>query len=775
MTLALAEAGLPPEAIDYVAYHGTSTALNDRVETRAARRAFGRPPRRVIPGSSIKSMIGHPQGACGAAGARGDAARDARRVPAADDQPRGPRSRVRPRLRPEPARAGVDRARPLQLHRLRLEEQRPRRLPRVMSFLVPRRRPSRELLDDPRLPPERDAPVARGHRPGPPRGGARRAPSCVTSLARVRALAPPGPHPRRRRRLREPSPSGSARAAPLRGAPCASTALDLQWRHLAAGRRLCERSRPPAVGGDAFRLPFRGRHLRFRRVDAVLPPLLARRESGAPPEVLRVARQGFAVLDLRRHLVPTLALEVMRKDLLSRARLDPRRRGLGAAGVHRRRGRSARPRRDADRERAEDVFPFGILVTGASVSGACDAVVVGAGPAGSAAAAVLARRRPPRHRPREGPVSSPQGVRRIPVGRRPREPRRVWTCSPRSPPRPRRSSAASICLPGGRAVAFDLPARGFGISRARLDDLLAGRAARLGAEVRFGARVLSIAPGTRRLVPGARRRAGRAGRDAARARRRRRLGPLGRPRSQARPRASSPGAAGSSAGAATRCAPTRSVPGGPALPLPRRLLRPLADRGRRGPSRRRDFREGTPPSGAGMGGGRRPRAPGATAALDRDLAALEPRGGPGEFLGNGPVIFTGKPPVEDGALMAGDAAGVIDPFLGEGMATALASGILAGETIERGLRRRDLARGGRPRLRAAWRRGFSSASAGAPRSARLMLHPDRRRARRRPRRRGAGARPPLTRLARGRGYLARSGCALRRLRRHVTSPSRPPA
>ncbi len=35
MALALAEAGLPPEAIDYVAYHGTSTELNDRVETRA--------------------------------------------------------------------------------------------------------------------------------------------------------------------------------------------------------------------------------------------------------------------------------------------------------------------------------------------------------------------------------------------------------------------------------------------------------------------------------------------------------------------------------------------------------------------------------------------------------------------------------------------------------------------------------------------------------------------------------------------------------------------
>ncbi len=67
MSLALEEAGLPAEAMDYLAYHGTSTELNDRVETRAVRLAFGRRAGR-LPGSSIKSMIGHPQGACGAAG-----------------------------------------------------------------------------------------------------------------------------------------------------------------------------------------------------------------------------------------------------------------------------------------------------------------------------------------------------------------------------------------------------------------------------------------------------------------------------------------------------------------------------------------------------------------------------------------------------------------------------------------------------------------------------------------------------------------------------------
>jgi len=67
MTLAIADARLSPSDIDYVNYHGTSTDLNDRVETRAVRLAFGGHASRLA-GSATKSMIGHPQGACGAAG-----------------------------------------------------------------------------------------------------------------------------------------------------------------------------------------------------------------------------------------------------------------------------------------------------------------------------------------------------------------------------------------------------------------------------------------------------------------------------------------------------------------------------------------------------------------------------------------------------------------------------------------------------------------------------------------------------------------------------------
>ncbi len=65
--LALAEAGLVPEEIDYINLHGTSTELNDRIETRAIKQAFGKAAYR-IPMSATKSMVGHPQGASGAAG-----------------------------------------------------------------------------------------------------------------------------------------------------------------------------------------------------------------------------------------------------------------------------------------------------------------------------------------------------------------------------------------------------------------------------------------------------------------------------------------------------------------------------------------------------------------------------------------------------------------------------------------------------------------------------------------------------------------------------------
>jgi 3-oxoacyl-[acyl-carrier-protein] synthase II len=65
--LAMRQAGIAPIDVDYVNLHGTSTQLNDRIETQALKLALGERAR-AVPMSALKSQIGHPQGACGAAG-----------------------------------------------------------------------------------------------------------------------------------------------------------------------------------------------------------------------------------------------------------------------------------------------------------------------------------------------------------------------------------------------------------------------------------------------------------------------------------------------------------------------------------------------------------------------------------------------------------------------------------------------------------------------------------------------------------------------------------
>lgn len=65
--LAMKESGIGPEQIGYVALHGTSTQLNDRIETRALKLALDKRAEST-PMSAVKSQIGHPQGASGAAG-----------------------------------------------------------------------------------------------------------------------------------------------------------------------------------------------------------------------------------------------------------------------------------------------------------------------------------------------------------------------------------------------------------------------------------------------------------------------------------------------------------------------------------------------------------------------------------------------------------------------------------------------------------------------------------------------------------------------------------
>jgi 3-oxoacyl-[acyl-carrier-protein] synthase II len=63
--IALEDAGISPDRVDYINAHGTSTELNDKIETLAIKKVFGDHAYKV-PVSSIKSMIGHSLGAAGA-------------------------------------------------------------------------------------------------------------------------------------------------------------------------------------------------------------------------------------------------------------------------------------------------------------------------------------------------------------------------------------------------------------------------------------------------------------------------------------------------------------------------------------------------------------------------------------------------------------------------------------------------------------------------------------------------------------------------------------
>ncbi len=62
---ALREARVDPQDVDYINAHGTSTRLNDAMETVAVKRVFG-DGAKALPLSSIKSMVGHLIGAAGA-------------------------------------------------------------------------------------------------------------------------------------------------------------------------------------------------------------------------------------------------------------------------------------------------------------------------------------------------------------------------------------------------------------------------------------------------------------------------------------------------------------------------------------------------------------------------------------------------------------------------------------------------------------------------------------------------------------------------------------
>jgi flavin-dependent dehydrogenase len=347
-----------------------------------------------------------------------------------------------------------------------------------------------------------------------------------------------------------------------------------------------------------------------------------------------------------------------------------------------------------------------------------DAVVVGAGPAGSAAATVLAGfgRRVlvlekdafPRHKVC-GEFLSADALPSL---------ERLGARAGVEGASEERMTRGSVHLPGGTAVSFELPAPAIGISRFRLDELLASRAREAGARVTFSARVLSAEP---HGADGFRVRFVHQGSEtevdglAV-------IGAWGR--WDALDRALDRGFLGRRARFFGWSRDYRPAPG--RLEGEVRLY--LFPGGYCGLSRVEEgvvnlagvvSDRGWKRAGGGWEAVVRAARRG-NAMLESDLAAMAP--GPIGFLGTGPVFFTAKPAAENGILMAGDAAGVIDPFSGEGQAAALAGGILAAEIVERRLSG-ELSRDAcSPAYEAAWRARFGKRFAWSALFRRLMLH-----------------------------------------------------
>jgi SAM-dependent methyltransferase len=231
-----------------------------------------------------------------------------------------------------------------------------------VSTFVPPRRPSRERLDDPELPPDEMRRSLEDLDLVNRRWGASRALERHL-LARARALG------RTRISILDVGAGSGEVARRLRtslreaGFAARIVALDLQWRHLAVGRLTGAAYATSPVAGDALRLPFRD-----GAFDFVVSTLFWHHFSPAQnrqllDECKRVARLGFAMLDVRRHRLAELFVALAGRAIFrTRVSVED-----GVASV--RQGYTPAEALAVAREVEPDslarrVFPFRILVAG---------------------------------------------------------------------------------------------------------------------------------------------------------------------------------------------------------------------------------------------------------------------------------------------------------------------------------------------------------------------------------------------------------------------------
>ncbi len=230
-----------------------------------------------------------------------------------------------------------------------------------MSLLVPPRRPVNEMLDDARLPPDEMARSLRDLDLVNRRWGGARA---LEEWLLPRMAATPGA---RFTILDIGAGSGAvtrslARRIEVAGHRAAVVAVDLQWRHLAAGLAPSGSPAGPSLAANAFSLPLADGGADWIVSTLVFHHFSPEENRALLAEFRRVARRGFALLDLRRHLVPWMFVALAGR-LVFESRVSVFDGQASVLQAYTEDEARAIARQAAPDARVDRIFPYRLLIT----------------------------------------------------------------------------------------------------------------------------------------------------------------------------------------------------------------------------------------------------------------------------------------------------------------------------------------------------------------------------------------------------------------------------